>query len=248
MDRAAGLHYRAGRIEPALSLLEQWRQAAPHDPTPIVRQAIMLHQQQRDSGSFEKIQQAMSLTTGRRRANIAFLGARMALQSYVSGTALLSRPDGSGEPSHDPMSQALTSARDFLNDCLHDEPRHAQALWCLAAVRWLQGDAAALVKQAPQMDDAEAADPRYHYLAGLCHLLAGQHDAVLKACERIAARANGNGRVGRSDLAAEAGYLAAIAHIALGQPGPAIDALKHLTANRNSPTLNLAHGLLDRKS
>ncbi len=82
MDRAAGLHYRAGRIEPAYQLLEQWHQTQPTEPLPLVRQAILLHQQGHDPVSFGKLQHAMNLSNGRRRANIAFLGARLALQSH----------------------------------------------------------------------------------------------------------------------------------------------------------------------
>ncbi len=87
MDRAAMLHYREGRLEPAFNLLEQWHAAQPTEPMPLVRQALLLHQQNNDAGCMDKLHQAMALSQGRRRANIAFLGARVALESYLVGHA-----------------------------------------------------------------------------------------------------------------------------------------------------------------
>jgi tetratricopeptide (TPR) repeat protein len=165
MDRAAGLHYRAGRLEPAYQLLEQWHQAQPTEPMPLVRQAILLHQQGNDSACFGKLQNAMNLSQGRRRANIAFVGARLALQRW-----LVPNPDQPVEIG------TLPAVLDFLGDCLTHDPNHAQAQWSLAAVRWLQGDTAALAGQGEAMQNAEVADPRYHYLAALCHLLGSRPD------------------------------------------------------------------------
>lgn len=231
MDRAAGLHYRAGRLEPAFALLEQWRHAQPAEPMPLVRQAVLLHQDGNDSAAFGKLRGAMDLAQGKRRANIAFLGARLALQSW-----LMPRPNQSVDPG------TLAAVTDFLSDCLAHEPTHVDAQWCLAAVRWLQGDTAALAQQSDAMGDGATGDPRYHYLAALCHLLAGRPEAVLASCQRIAVPANTNGMP--RHYAIEAGYLAALAHLALDQPGPAIDALKPLTFDPKSPTLPYAQAML----
>ena len=231
-DRAAGLHYRAKRLEPAYELLEQWHRAAPSEPTPLVRQAILLHEQGHDAGCFDKLRQAMALATWRRRANIAFLGARVALQSYLTPGASSAGGD----------TLALVQA--FLTDCLANDTGHPHALWCLAAVRWLQGDTTALAAQAKEMANPDVADSRYHFLAAMCHLLDGQMEAVVSACERVGKQVTSNGSIAHKHLAVEAGYLAAIAQIALSRPAPAIDALKLITYNPNSPTLSLAQGLL----
>jgi tetratricopeptide (TPR) repeat protein len=233
MDRAAGLHYRAQRLEPAYELLEQWRQAQPAEPLPLVRQALLLHQQGRDPACFGKVQQALSLFTGRRRANIAFLGARLALQSYLF-------PEASQPVDQD----MLATVQNFLHECLTHDAGHPHALWCLAAVRWLQGDTAALAEQAKDMQNPDVADGRYHYLAALCHLLGGQLQAVVTACERVAKPVGNNGSLALKHLAVEAGYLAALARIGMNEPRAAVDALKPITYNPNSPTISFAQALL----
>jgi tetratricopeptide (TPR) repeat protein len=231
MDRAAGLHYRAGRLEPAYDLLEQWHQSQPNEPLPLVRQALLLHQQGHDESCFARLQQAMALATGRRRANIAFVGARLALQSYLA-------------PDAGPPADALASVQTFLQDCLAHDAAHPHALWCLAAVRWLQGDAEALATQAKDMQNADIADPRYHYMAALCHLIGGQREAVVTACERAAKQVGSNGSLAQKHFAVEAGYLAALAQIGMKEPRPAIDALKLITYNASSPTISHAQALL----
>jgi tetratricopeptide (TPR) repeat protein len=246
MDRAAGLHYRAGRLEPAYDLLEQWHRTQPTEPLPLVRQALLLRLQGHDRACFAKLQDATSLSTGRRRANIAFLGARLALQSFLlpdadqttdiaSGVA----PEGLGV-----KGDMVTLVQDFLHDCLTHDSAHPHALWCLAAVRWLQSDTASLAVQAKDMQNPDVGDPRYHYLAALCQLLGGQLEAVLTACVRAAKQVGSNGSLAQKHLAVEAGYLAALAHLGLNQPRPAIDALKLITYNANSPTLSFAQALL----
>src|SRR5262249_23776092 len=157
-DRAAMLHYRAGRLEPAFALLEQWHQTQPNEPLPLVRQALLMHQQNDDSGCFDKLRHAMSMSQGRRRTNIAFLGARVALQSY-----LLPKEAPEGE-----TSTSLPIVTDFLDDCLKHDATHPSALWCLGAVRWLNGDTTVLAAQATQMRNSEVGDVRYHYLSALC--------------------------------------------------------------------------------
>ena len=144
----------------------------------------------------------------------------------------------------DGKGNALTVVQDLLRDCLAHDAAHPHAQWCLAAVRWLQGDTASLANQAKDMQDPDVADPRYHYLAALCHLLGGHLEAVLTACECAAKQVGSNGTLAQKHLAVEAGYLAALAHLGLNQPRPAIDALKLITYNANSPTLSFAQALL----
>src|SRR5262249_50614622 len=151
---------------------------------PLVRQALLLHQEKNDTACIAKLHEAMALSQGRRRANIAFLGARVALETYLVGHAA-SVPDSVATPATCPPENALPTVQNFLTDCLTHDAGHPHALWCLAAVRWLNGDSAALAGQAPQMANADVADLRYHYLGALCHLLASDFQAVLAACERI---------------------------------------------------------------
>ena len=94
------------------------------------------------------------------------------------------------------------------------------------------------------MQDAAVPDPRYHYLAALCHLLGGRPEAVVAACQRIAQPVGTNGSGVQRQFAVEAGYLAALAHIGMNQPRPAVDALKPLTFDPKSPTLPYAQALL----
>ena len=229
MDRAAGLHYRAGRLAPASILLEQWHQSQPEEPLPLVRQAVILHKQSNPDECFEKLRQAMALSNGRRRANIAFLGARVALERYLHDAA---------------AADMLATAQSFLQDCLANDHAHPRARWCLAALRWLQGDTSALAAQAGDMTDADVPDPRYHYFAALCHLLAGQFDAVNFACERVAEKLGSNGTAAQRDLTLEAAYLAGLAQIGLDRPLDAVNALKPVAANAKSPTLPFAQALL----
>src|SRR5262249_8032408 len=124
MDRAAGLHYRAGRSGPAYDLLEQWHQTQPTEPMPLVRQALLFRHQTHSAACFAKLQHAMSLSPGRRRANIAFLGARLALQSFllpdadqtVACPVLPAGLKGKGN--------TLTVVQDLLRDCLAHDAAH----------------------------------------------------------------------------------------------------------------------------
>jgi tetratricopeptide (TPR) repeat protein len=191
-----------------------------------------MHQQGDMAACFGKLRQAMSLSAGRRRANIAFLGARVALERH-----LLTAPD-------QPAADLLASVQEFLHDCLANDRAHPHALWCLAAIRWLQGDAPALAAQARDMTDADIADPRYHYLAALCHLLGGQLEAVAPACERVTQKLGSNGTAAQRSIAIEASYLAALAQIGLDRPVEAVNALKPVGANPRSPTLPFAQALL----
>ncbi len=233
MDRAAGLHYRAGRLEPAFELLDQWRLSQPLEPMPLVRQAILRHQQGDNASCFERLRFGMKLASGRRRANIAFLGARLALQGY-----LLPRP---GQPTD---ANALPVVLDFLRDCLTNNPDHPAAAWCLAGVRWLQGDTAALVAQASLMVNTDAADGRYHYFAALCHLLGGEFEVALAACQRVTQQVGANGSSAQRALGLETSYLAGLAQVGRSDLQSAIEAFKPVTYNAASPTLCYAQGQL----
>jgi hypothetical protein len=172
----------------------------------------------------------MQLCTGRRRANIAFLGARLLLQTFVTANDTTAEPLG------------LPAVESLLQQCLEQDANHAGALWCLAAVRWLQGNTAGLAAQTSRMKLPDAADPRFHYLAGLAHLLGDDPAAALQACQRVLDRAaaeqtarNGEAN-GTLDLGLEARYLAALAQIRLGDRPAAIESLVPVSRAPASPT------------
>jgi tetratricopeptide (TPR) repeat protein len=171
----------------------------------------------------------MALAADRRRANIAFLGARLALQSY-----LLPRPDQKVD------ANPVATVHEFLRECLASDAGHPHAQWCLAAVRWLHGDPSSLANQAQQMQNAEVSDPRYHYFAALCHLMGGHFEAALAASKRVTEKVGSNGSRTQREIILEAGYLAGLAEIALNNLPAAIDALKPMTFNPTSPTLSFA--------
>jgi tetratricopeptide (TPR) repeat protein len=233
-DRLAALHYRAGNLEAARALLAQWHSYQPDDPLPLVREAVLLHQQGQDGECRARLQMAMQRSTGRRRANVAFLGARLLLQSYASPEA--------------PNPAALDAVKDLLADSLNHDPGHAAALWCLAAIRWLQGDSAALTELAARMNQPAIADPRFHYLAALAHLLGNDPATVLEACQRVAEQAVHPGRNGEANgtlhLAVESRYLAALAQVRLGDRPAAIESLTPLARSPASPTLAHAQAQL----
>lgn len=235
-DRLAALHYRAGHLEEARALLVQWHTHQPDDPLPLVREAVLLHQQGQDEACRARLQMAMERSSGRRRANVAFLGARLLLQSYAN-------PESANPP-------ALTAVEGLLADSLRDDPHHAGALWCLAAVHWLNGDTAALAALAGRMDQPTVADARFHYLAALAHLLGNDSAGVLAACQRVAehaatARADRNGEAnGTLHLSVESRYLAALAQVRLGDQPGAIESLTPLARTPASPTLALAQARL----
>jgi tetratricopeptide (TPR) repeat protein len=220
-------------MEPAFQLLEQWRQTQSDAPLPLVRQAIILHEQADDAGAFEKLRGAMAMSADRRRANIAFLGARLALQSFLA-------------PKPDLVVDAnpLATVHEFLRQCLASDASHPHAQWCLAAVRWLHGEPSALAQQARQMQDAEVADPRYHYVAALCHLLGGNSEAALAAAKRVTDMVGANGSRTMREIVLEAGYVAGLAHLGTGDFTAAIDAFKPMTFNPASPTASYAQAQL----
>src|SRR5206468_247278 len=80
-DRLAHLYYRRGDLERAVNLLEAWQQLQPGNPLPVVRGALLAQKLGDADARSQAIRQALTLTHGRLRAAIAFLGARLALAS-----------------------------------------------------------------------------------------------------------------------------------------------------------------------
>ncbi len=192
-DRLAQLHYRRGDLDRAAELLAAWQAMAPTDPIPIVRRALVEHQRGRSAARSAAIHQALDLATGSAHAQIAWLGARLALAGITNPVTANGQSENAGGDTWDEALQ-------LLEICLQKQPDHAEALWVLAATRAVRGNHAALAQQAVLMDRPEVASAQFHYLAAVCHLAAGNHAKVEEAVGRALASAD-------SDLAVECHYL-----------------------------------------
>jgi tetratricopeptide (TPR) repeat protein len=256
-DRLAYLYYRKGERQQAADLLAGWHRLEPDNPEPLARLAVIAQELGDTSRALDSIRQALRLTSGRAHADIAFLGGRLMLcQAQVAQTA-------DGEVNANQANDARAAALQLFQDCLNHEPQHGQALWLLAALRHMLGDERALADQAPRMDLPQIEDPRFHFLAGVCHLAARNSAGVLAACERTAslspvldvpenAFSPGDGKVpstnaNKISLATESAYLAGWAHLLSGNSDAAVECLK-TPATAHGPSASYAQGLLGKTS
>ncbi len=239
-DRLACLHYRKGDMDRAVALLTGWHRLAPNDHWPLVRQAIIEQERGNAERRGEAIDRALGLTRGPVKAAIAFLGARLALRETFANrrAASLSEqlsepfPNGRG-PATSPLKQSLT----LLETCLRDDPKHTEALWCLAAVRSMLGDREGLARQAPEMNRPSVPDARFHFLGAVCHLAARKLDAVVELSQRAASD---------ESLAVESQFLMAWAYLHQDNLAAAQQALQKVAAVEKSPSAVYARALLGR--
>src|SRR5262249_5578522 len=159
----------------AALLLASWHALEPNNPWPLLRKAVVEQQRGNVQGQAEAIQAAMRLTRGRTRAAVAFLGVRLQLAACVA------------QPPAQLTPAVLQPALAMLQDCLKGDPDHEEALWALAALRSLLGDEQALAAQAPEMNRPTVQDPRFHYMAAVCHLAARDYPRMLEAGKQAAA-------------------------------------------------------------
>jgi tetratricopeptide (TPR) repeat protein len=246
-DRLACLHYRRGDLDGAAALLNGWHRLAPSDPWPLVRQAVIEEQRGNAEARAAAIDRALGLTRGRTRAAVAYLGARLALRGSVrawksesvDGKSAGSGENGKAEPTALPHSHAstppLSESLTLLQECLKDDPGHAEALWCLAAVRSVTGDREGLAAQAAAMDRPEVADARFHYLGAVCKLAARDYPRAMELARRAAQD---------ESLATESQYLMAWAHLYLREDDAARQALQRVAAAEKSPSAPFARALL----
>src|SRR5262249_48856766 len=101
---------------------------------------------------------------------------------------------------------------------------------------------AGLAEQAPAMVWPHAGDPRYYYLAGVCHLAAHNYPAVLVACQRVQRLCGKDG----AGLAVESDYLAGRAHALQENAQSASAALRRVAQAADSPSAAHARGLLGK--
>src|SRR5439155_19526945 len=182
-DRTACRSYRKQDVEHAVRVVENWHQLDPSDALPLVRRAVIEQQRGNAVASQSVIQAALSLTRGTSRAAVAFLGARLALASLGKVPPDVA-PSGNGEAVK--LEGVPVLVERLLLECLREQPDHADALWVQAALRSVASDVAGLAALAPSMDRPEVKDARFHYLAAVSHLAAGDHARVLEAGKRAA--------------------------------------------------------------
>jgi tetratricopeptide (TPR) repeat protein len=223
-DRLAQLHYRRGNLEQTWQLLQGWHRLEPSLPLPLARLAVVQEQLGQGTACLESIRKALTLARGRTRAEIAFLGARLVLAALHDQT-----------PAAREQPEALQPALELLDECLREQPDHPQALWVRAAVRHALGDRAGQTAQAAAMDRPEVGDPRFHYLAGVCRLAAGDYEGVLESCRRAAAD---------PAFAVESAYLAGWANIHRQDPAAAAEAFRQTAKAPDSPSAGHAQAIL----
>ncbi len=232
-DRLACLHYRKGDLDRAVALLEGWRRLDPRDHWPLVRQAIIEQERGNAARRSRAIDEALGLTRGPLRAEVAFLGARLALRTTVKEWE--DRPAGTLPPA----TAALDQPEALLHEVLREQPEHVEALWCLAAIRSVKGDNAALASQARVMNRPAVTDSRFHYLGAVCHLAADDFERTVELSKRAAQD---------PALAAESHFLMAWAYLRLQQPDAATQALLKVVGSEKNPSSGHARALLGRLS
>jgi tetratricopeptide (TPR) repeat protein len=239
-DRLACLHYRQGDMDRAVALLAGWNRLAPDDHWPLVRQAIIEQERGNSERRAEAIDRALGLTRGPVRAAIAFLGARLALrETFASKRAAglseqLSEPPPNGRGGD---KSSLRKSLTLLETCLRENPKHTDALFCLAAVRSVLGDREGLARQAPEMDRPSVQDARFHYLGAVCHMAAQKYDAVVELSQRAAAD---------EVLVVESQFLMAWAYLYQDKPSAAQQALQKVAVVEKSSSAVYARALLGR--
>ena len=238
-DRLACLLYRKGDMDRAAALLAGWHRLNPTDHWPLIRQAIIEQQRGDARARAEAIDRALGLTHGPQRAAVAFLGARLAIQSGF-------RRKKAGEEAKErdaappPDRAALDHAAKLLQECLRHDPNHIDALWCLAAVRSASADRQGLASQAAVMDRPAVKDARFHYLGAVCCLAARNYPKAVELSQRAAA--------GDPALTAESHYVMAWAQLHLKNDDAARQSLMKAAAADKSPSASYARALLGRQA
>ncbi len=220
-DRVAQMYHRLGKSESALAHLHQWRLLEASNPLPPLRLAILSQNLGQQDAAQQNLRRALALTDGTRRADLALLGARLALlaaKDQLAGAA-----------------PALQTALELLDICLHEDEQNPQALWLLAAVKAVLGDRDGLAQLAPRMKRQDVDDPRFQFLAAVCLLAAGDYPAVLEACGRAAQDAA---------LAVECSYLVGWAQLLRHEIAAATEAFRVVARVKDSASAAHAQALL----
>jgi tetratricopeptide (TPR) repeat protein len=230
-DRLAYLHYQRGDLAASAALLAGWHRLRPDDHQPLCKLAVVEHQRGNAEARRRALDRALDVSRPPGRADVAFLGARLSLQAAGG------KGHGEANGQAGAAGAALKEARHFLEECLQENPNHEDALWQLAAVRSVTGDREGLAAQAPAMHRPDVRDGRFHYLAAVCHLAAGDYGRALEAAGRSAAD---------PDLAADSHYLMGWAHLYRRERAAAAEALRKAAAAADSASVDNARALLGR--
>ncbi len=219
-DRLACLHYRRGDLEGATRVLRRLRELRPDDPWPALRLAVI--EQQRGNGiqGAEAIDAALAMAQGPLRAEIAYLGARLALKDCKAALT------AAGEP-------AFGTIRRFLDICLHERADHAGALALLAALKTWTGEETR--ELAPRLRRPDVADARFQLFAASALFKADDAPAALEAAERA---------IGDPALAIEARYLTGLAHVRRNEPSRAVAALEKVVRSPEAASVDHARAWL----
>ncbi|NBO93220.1 MAG: hypothetical protein EBV06_13055 [Planctomycetia bacterium] len=258
-DRLACLSYREGNIDRAIQLLTRWCELAPSDHWPLVRRAIVEQERGNSLQRSEAISLALSLTLGRLRAAVAYMGATLSLREWFSVTG---RTEGRGRiPLSSPSSQQsptnpgvvtpknadnlvdqhpkavawLDDADRLLRECLRDDPTHINALTCLAAIRSVCRDSTGLAKLAAQMNRPDVADPSFQYLSAMCHYAAGRHDEAVE----LAVKASADPAIKIKSL-----FVAVCAHLKRGRTDEAVKMLQTIIHEDTQNSMMVAKAIL----
>src|SRR5262249_55109257 len=161
--------------------LSRWTRLDPTDSGPLLRLAVLEHQRGAFAARTEALDRALQLSKGPARANVAFLGARLALAQTGVGS------QESGVSRDNAPAPPLTDVYRYLRERPRAPPGHT-AVWAMvAAIRRQTGDPASLAEQSAAMRRPDISDGRFQYLAAVSHLAAGDIPAMLDAAQRAAA-------------------------------------------------------------
>ncbi|MFO0864443.1 MAG: hypothetical protein U0744_07300 [Gemmataceae bacterium] len=196
MDRVAHLQHQGGSADAAAAMLSRWAEWQPHNPLPIVRQALIRHGQKRYDEAMQLLRTALDRSHGRHRAGIAFLAGKLTLQGMAES------PEINGS--------VLSAAQEFLEDGLRTIPDHREGLAQLAAVRMKRGDQAGLASLSPAMKSLDG-PPRFRYFAALAAHAAQDREAVLDIVSKLKADVEMNKDATSAALLSEAAFVAGLA-------------------------------------
>jgi len=234
-DRLACLYYRRGELDQAARVLHHWQTTHPDDPWAPIRRAVVEQQRNDPTAAIEAIDQALQSAQGSLRADVAFLGARLALTSLrpllspCSGEATGESAAGLGVSGH------IERVFGFLETCLQERPDHAGALGLLTTMRWLMLDTNGIRSLAPRLAQPGIKDGRFQYFAAVGFLAVNDDAAAIDA----AGRSSGEGA-----LAIECQYLTGRAQLRRGDTGAAATALEKVARAPEAVSVNHARAWL----
>jgi Flp pilus assembly protein TadD len=232
-DRLAQLHFKKGDLDQAAQTLAGWAARHPNDYRPLLRLALLQQQRGNVPERTLALDGALALTSGPVRAEVAFLGARLALTNTWLAANNEAAADGAAANSQEEFAEVFR----YLAECLRARSDHSGALALLAGGRWLVGDRAGLAGLARFLRRPDVADARFQFLAAVSHLVAADYPNAVASAQRAAADPG---------LAVESQYLIGLAHVQSNDAVAAATALPVVGLAQDSPSADHARALLGR--